>query len=87
MSKKNTRQIEFRSVYFNLTTKIVISHKFKLDKSFKNILYRIDYWINEGSGWIVVLIHSQYVNINISTHRPLSGSFYVKLSAELSISK
>ena len=38
-------------------------------------------WINEGSGWIVKLIDSQY--INISTYRPLSGSSYVKLPAEL----
>ena len=44
-------------------------------------MYRIDDWINEGSRWIVELIESQY--INISTYRPLSGSYYVKLPAEL----
>ena len=59
----------------------MINHKFSLDKSFEDVLYRIDSWINEGSGWIVELIGSQY--INISTHRPLSGSFYVKLPSEL----
>ena len=32
----------------------------------------IDAWINNGSGWIVESIESQYVNI--STYRPLSGS-------------
>ena len=48
-------------------------------------MYRIDNWINEGSGWIVELIESQY--INISTYRPLSGSSYVKLPAELRSSK
>ena len=37
--------------------------------------------INEGSGWIVELIESQY--INISTYRPLNGSSYMKLPAEL----
>ena len=42
-------------------------------------------WINEGSGWIVKLIDSQY--INISTYRPLSGSSYVKFSAELKLQK
>ena len=31
----------------------------------------IDVWINNGSGWIIELIESQY--INISTYRPLSG--------------
>ena len=44
-------------------------------------MYRIDNWINEGYGWIVELIGSQY--INVSTHRPLSGSSYIKLPAEL----
>ena len=48
----------------------------------KEILYRIDNWINEWSGRTV---ESQY--INISTHRPLLGSSYVKLPAELRSSK
>ena len=74
-------EIEFSPVYFNSTTKIVMNHKSSLDKSFQEILYRIDNWINEGSGWIVETIKSQY--INISTFRPLSGSSYVKLPAEL----
>ena len=37
-----------------------------------------DVWINNGSDWIIELIESQY--INISTYRPLSGSFYMDLS-------
>ena len=41
----------------------------------------IDIWINNGSGWIIELIESQY--INISTHRPLSGSSDTDLSVEL----
>ena len=52
---------------------------------FKKILYRIANWINDESGWIVELIKSQY--IKISTYRPLSGSSYVKLPAELRSSK
>ena len=59
----------------------MINHKFSLEKAFQEILYRIDGWINDGSGWIVELIESPY--INISTYRPLSGSFYVELPAEL----
>ena len=59
----------------------MINHKFSLENAFQEILYRIDNWINEGSGWIVELIESQY--INISTYRSLSGSSYVKLAAEL----
>ena len=40
-----------------------------------------DVWINNGSGWIIKLIGSQY--INISTYRPLSKSSYMDLSVEL----
>ena len=82
---KPNGEIEFRPVYFNSTTKTVINHKFSLENAFQEILYRIDNWINEGSGWIVELIESQY--INISTYRLLSGSSYVKLPEELRSSK
>ena len=73
--------IEFRPVYFNSATKTVTNQKFSLENAFQEILYRIDNWINEGSGWNIELIESQY--INISTYRPLSGSSFVKLPAEL----
>ena len=74
-------ETEFTPVYFNSTTKTVINHKFGLARYFQEILYRIDNWTNEGSGWIVELIESQH--IIISVYRPLSGSIYVKLPAEL----
>ena len=54
---------------------------FRLKKSFKEILYMIDVWINNGSGWVIELIEPQY--INISTYRPLSGSSYIDLPVEL----
>ena len=41
----------------------------------------IDAWINNGSGWNVESIESQY--INISTYRPLAGSSYMDLPVEL----
>ena len=45
----------------------------------------IDVWINNGSGWIIELIESQY--INTSTYRPLSGSSYMELPVELKVQK
>ena len=42
--------IEFSPVYFNSTTKIVLNLEYDLDKSFQEILYRIDNWFNEESG-------------------------------------
>ena len=50
---KLNREIEFSPVYFNSLTKTIINNRFKLEESFQEILYRIDAWINEGSGWII----------------------------------
>ena len=47
---KPNEEIEFRPVYFNSATKTVINHKFSLENAVQEILYRIDNWINEGSG-------------------------------------
>ena len=74
-------EIEFAPVCFNSVTKTVINHRFRLENYFQEILYMIDVWINNGSGWIIELIESQY--INISTYRPLSGSSYMDLPVEL----
>ena len=63
----------------------MINHKFSFENAFQEILYRIDNWINEESGWVDELIESQY--ISVSTYRPLSASSYVKLPAELSSSR
>ena len=78
---KHNGKIKFRPVYFNSITKTVTNHIFKLENYFEEILYMTDVWINNGSGWIIELIESQY--INISTYRPLSGSSYMDLPVEL----
>ena len=59
----------------------MINHRFKLGESFQEILYMIDAWINNGSGWIIELIESQC--IHISTYRPLVGSSYMGLPIEI----
>ena len=53
----------------------MINHRFRLENYFQ------EFSINEGSGWKVEPIESQY--INISTYRPLSGSCYMDLPVEL----
>ena len=78
---ENNGEIEFAPDYFNSFTKTVINHRFKLENLFRKILCMIDVWINNGSGQNVESIESQY--INISTYRPLSGSFYMDLPVEL----
>ena len=78
---KPNEEIEFTPVYFNSSTKTIINNRFKLEHAFQEILYRIDAWINKGSGWIIESIESQY--INILTYRPLVGSSYIDLPMEL----
>ena len=53
-----------------------------MNKSFQEILYRIDAWVNKGSGCIVESIESQY--INILTYKPVVRSSYIDLPIELS---
>ena len=79
---KPNREIEFAPVYFNSSTKLVVNHRYELNKSFQEILYKIDAWIDKGSDWIVELIESQY--INIMTYKPLVGISYIDLPIELS---
>ena len=76
--------IEYAPVYFNSATKTVISSdKYGLDKSFQEILYRIDNWINARSGWIIESINGEYVNISV--YSPLIGSTYIELPDGLKI--
>ena len=35
-----------------------INNRFKVEHAFQEILYRIDAWINKGSGWIIESIES-----------------------------
>ena len=82
---KLNEEIEYSPVYFNSVSKTVTNHMFRLEKSFEEILYAIDVWIKNKSGWIIELIESQY--INVSTCRPLSGSSYMDLLVELRSSR
>ena len=78
---KTDGNIEFSPVYFNSTTKTVINFEYCHDKSFQEILYRIDNWINKGSGWMIESIDGKYVNI--SAYSPLIGSTYIEFPSGL----
>ena len=75
---KEDGDIEFTPAYFNSATKTVIDFKYTLDKSSREILYRIDNWVNEGSGWVIESINSEYVNISI--YSSLSTRSCIELS-------
>ena len=78
---KEKEGIEFAPIYFNSTTKTVINSKYMLDKGFQEILYRINNWVNEGSGWVIESADAEYVNISV--FNPISGSTYTELSRRL----
>ena len=78
---KRDGSIEYSPVYFNSTTKTGInSDEFGLDQSFQEILYRINNWINQGSGWIIELTERFY--LNVSSYSLLTGSTYINLPSE-----
>ena len=84
-NEKVNGETEYSSAHFNFVTKTVINLNFSLDKAFEEILYRIDKWIIEGSGWIINSIDGEYVNI--SKYAPLIGSSFIKLPNELNNAK
>ena len=45
---KSYGEIDIAPVYFSSTAKTVINHKFCLENAFREMLYRIVNWINEG---------------------------------------
>ena len=47
---------------------MLINFKHMLDKSFQNILHRIDNWINEGFGWMIESTDAEYANILFIVH-------------------
>ena len=79
---KQNGDIDYALVCFNSSAKTLInSDEYDLDKSFQDILYRIDNWSNEGSGWIIESIEGQFVNISV--YSLLIGSTYIEISDKL----
>ena len=79
--------VEYAAVYLNSFVKTVINYDFddSIDKSFSEILFRLDNWISEGSGWVIERVNDQY--LNISQYAPLVGSSFIELPGELRNSK
>ena len=78
---EGNEDIEFAPAYFNSIAKTEINFEYNLDKSFQEILYRIDNQINEGSGWMTESVDIDYVSFSI--YSPLSGNAYIKLPQKL----
>ena len=61
-------EIELSQVYFNSITETVTNHQFDFENASREISCNIERWVNEGSGWIIENIHSQYINISNLNH-------------------
>ena len=55
--------------------------KYDFDKSFQEILYRIDNWTSKGSGQVIEYVDAKYVNISI--YNALSGRKNIGLLLKL----
>ena len=59
----------------------MINFRLDLDKSFQEVLFRIDNCVDKKSCWIVEILDAEYVNISV--YSPLPRSTYIKLHCEL----
>ena len=78
----------FKNAYFSGTAQTIINEtqiNDALGYSEQIILNLIAQWISEGSGWIVELVESHY--LNVVEYKPMNGSSYIKLPTELQNSK
>ena len=53
----------------------------ELNMSMQEILNTNDKWVSEGSQWVIDRIDSHYLNVTL--YKPLNGSSYIELPAEL----
>ena len=53
----------------------MINFKYDINKSFQDVLCKIENWINEGSRWKIESVDAAFVNVSI--YSPLSGSTYI----------
>ena len=59
------------------------NHKFSLENAFQQILYKIDNWINTGSGWIVQLTSLNTLIFRLIERYQKVLAILIKLSVEL----
>ena len=81
---KNEPKMISKTAYFSGKAKVIINENGIIESiqtSNQEILNGIAVWLLEGSGWTVESIDEQY--INIVKYKPLKGSSYIELPAEL----
>ena len=87
-SKTGKRVSIYKTAFFNGKAKTITKVddiEPELNMSRQEILNVIDKWVSEGLGWVIDRIDSHYLNITL--YKPLNGSSYIKLPAELGNSR
>ena len=87
-SKTGKRVSIYKTAFFNGKAKTITKVddiEPELNISRQEILNTIDKWVSEGSGWVIDRIDSHYINVTL--YKPLNGSSYIELPAELRNSK
>ena len=83
-SKTGKRVSIYKTAFFNGKAKTIAEVddiEPELNMSRQEILIVIDKWVSEGSGWVIDRIDSHYINITL--YKPLNGTSYMELPAEL----
>ena len=79
---------EYKDAYFNSKVFTILNREDiidALDNAAEEINNKIAVWLSEGSGWIIVVIRSHFVNI--VKYLPLRGNSYIQLPVEIRNSK
>ena len=78
----------YETSYFNGKTKTLTNLddiEYGINESDHRIMYFVNQWVSEGSGWTIDRLVGDFLNITL--YNPLSGSSYVKLPAKLGNSR
>ena len=78
----------YKTSYFNGKTKTVTNLddiEYGINESDHHIMYFVNQWVSEGSGWTIDHLDGDFLNITL--YDPLSGSSYIKLPAKLGNSR
>ena len=72
---------QFDTIYHNSDPIEVTNQRFKINEAYELLKHRVEFFQNEGSGWIIDRIEDIW--INITTYDPLAAGSYIELPSEL----
>ena len=76
-----TNSHDIDTIYRNSDPITVTNQRFNLNSAYEILKHRVEFYSNEGSGWIIDKIENIW--INIANYDPLVGSSYFPLPPEL----